>query len=545
VDVKDYYIAAADRPAGWIRTVIGHVVVLHEDTGQAYFATGGDAIFKHDVVFTLKESRCRLKFTTDDIITMGDNARVGIEEYVDDRVKQKKSSVFSMLRGKAMFYALRLFKYRTASSSVKTPTAIIGVRGTQFGVEVRKIGDNRAAGRPVYLADASDSGLKYLLSQLDPAQFEVTTHCFDGIIDTVSLIDNITTVLTQGQSQAVTAAGAGEAFATPDHVAADFTQATAAPDPEAAKGEGEAAAPTPADTAPETPVDAGAPAEDDLTPPDIENPDKELDLETQGKPRKGYFAGMLAHHSTSWLENVYVSTSRQDFGSATTTIRAEGLHHESGNDAFLDGIPGQSFDDPRLKQVKSYDYMDTIISADNLNLAVTHQEIDHNDYQEWGWWYVAQEFLVGTDLHDLWHKGYYIFGEPTPDDGVCGLSGDYSGPAYGTYWDASGSAPQGVDMTGSFSCEISSGAINNFSMSVSGGGKSASISGAYGTFSSSSFDVTGGTWNLNGTPLVPGTHYMGAHGSLYGPNGEDIGGNWGMYKDSANGAAGIFQGKKQ
>ncbi|MEE8433058.1 MAG: hypothetical protein V3S16_17560, partial [Candidatus Desulfatibia sp.] len=100
----------------------------------------------------------------------------------------------------------------------------------------------------------------------------------------------------------------------------------------------------------------------------------------------------------------------------------------------------------------------------------------------------------------------------------------------------------GIDMTGTFSCNVSSSAISNFTMSVSGGVKSASISGATGTFSGSSFDIdtSKGTWLLNGAP----PSYKDAHGSLYGPNGEFVGGAWGMKVDSSNGAQGIFQGAK-
>ena len=54
-----------------------------------------------------------------------------------------------MLRGKVMFYAVRLFKYRTASMSVKTPTAVVGVRGTKFGVEVRMMGADVAQSTPL------------------------------------------------------------------------------------------------------------------------------------------------------------------------------------------------------------------------------------------------------------------------------------------------------------------------------------------------------------------------------------------------------------
>ena len=101
-------------------------------------------------------------------------------------------------------------------------------------------------------------------------------------------------------------------------------------------------------------------------------------------------------------------------------------------------------------------------------------------------------------------------------------------------------------MTGTFNCGVNfdTDAISNFNVNVSGNGHSAAIENASGAFGSSHFNIdnTTGTWKLNGA-AVAGTA-KGAHGSLYGPNGEYIGGAWGIYKDNTNGAAGIFQGKK-
>ena len=46
LDVKDYFIASKAEPVGLIQTVIGHVVVLHGETNEAYFAAQGDAVFQ-------------------------------------------------------------------------------------------------------------------------------------------------------------------------------------------------------------------------------------------------------------------------------------------------------------------------------------------------------------------------------------------------------------------------------------------------------------------------------------------------------------------
>jgi len=351
--------------------------------------------------------------------------------------------------------------------------------------------------------------------------------------------------LTQGQSQEVTREGAGDAFSTPDDVAAGFTQATVVPDPEAAKDEGQKVAPAPVDagTGPAA-GDTGAadPTDTGITDKAEDAAQKETGqtVEIKGKPRQGYFAGMLTHQCGGpYLDNVYVSDTRQDFNADTVT--AVGLEYPG---SIIEGKAGAGIEGGYLQNVNFNGSYET--GPLGPNWPITHGELGYNDYQEWGWWYVANTFLINTFIHDLWQKGYYVFGFATPDEAVSGISGTYSGLAYGTYWEAAGSAPQGIAMTGTFSCEVdgAAGTIDNLVIDVSGGTKEALISGADGTFSSSSFNInTGtGTWLLDSS-ITPTS--KSCHGSLYGPKGEHIGGAWGMWEDGTDdGAAGIFQGNK-
>lgn len=177
-DVKDYFLPVQDKRVGYVQALTGTVVVVREKFGQAYYATKGDAIFQHDSFVTLKKARCRIKFTTQDVVTMGANTRMTVEQLVDDRTNKEKKSFLSMLRGKAMFYVVRLFKYKRTQASVSTPTAVCGVRGTQFGIEIKSNGSNRAQAVPVYLADAA-GGTGFLLSQTTPGD-QTIVYFYDG-----------------------------------------------------------------------------------------------------------------------------------------------------------------------------------------------------------------------------------------------------------------------------------------------------------------------------------------------------------------------------
>ena len=231
LDVKDYFIALEAEPVGLIQTVTGHVVVLHGKTNEAYFAAQGDTIFQQDALLTLEESRCRVRFVSEDVITMGEDARIDIEELVDDHELQRKKSTFNMFRGKAMFYVVRLFRHKNVSASVKTKTAVVGIRGTKFGVEVRKASGRLAQSKPLYIANASDSGLFYL-AQANLNDTETVVHGFKGTVDVLSPIDGTTQRVSEGQSLLMTMIGADIVEPTDPAIAQQFMRETEVPAPD-------------------------------------------------------------------------------------------------------------------------------------------------------------------------------------------------------------------------------------------------------------------------------------------------------------------------
>lgn len=218
LDVKDYYVASGAVPIGLIQTVTGHVVVLNRETGEAYFAAPGDAVFQHDALFTLEESRCRVRFSTEDVITMGADTQIDIEEFVDDYELQKKKSTIGMLRGKAMFYVIPLFRYKDVSTTVKTQTAVMGVRGTKFGVEVTFLD----------------------LAQASPSDAETMVYGFEGEVEVYSLVDGTAQMVGEGENLQVSCLGTGIVEDMDPGMAEQFMSDTEAPAPEGEQaGEGD------------------------------------------------------------------------------------------------------------------------------------------------------------------------------------------------------------------------------------------------------------------------------------------------------------------
>ncbi len=579
VEIQKSFIGSKTREVGSIQALTGNAIVVHGDPAEAYFALPGDRIYENDRIFTIDDSRCRLKFIDENVITMGANTEIGVKEIVADLKLGEKKSLFSMTKGKAMFYALKMFRYRKATMNVETVTAVVGVRGTKFGIEVRKEREGNLASRPIYLADASDRGWIRLVQNRGGEGFETTVYGFDGDVAVTSITDNTTQTVTPGENITVGPRGAGPVTVTPPMIARQFQSDTEAPPPDTGDegdsggspegaedanqdGQGEDAGSDAGDgeTADEDGDDSsdagdGIKPTDDagIAPPAIVNNVAQdmnaLNVETQEDPLAdtpavetqeapltdpktnasgtsvGYLSGMLTNSPNSsqpTLEEVFVSTTRQDFD-GDYTVWARGIRNPDA-DYFRGGDSESGLGDAYAKWAVFASGTKNTGSLDNH--PITHNELGsytsgNATYLEWGDWLVIKAFTIDGTEYKINHKGHYIFGQDTGATELATLTNtnaSYSGGAEGTYWTSSGGVGMSTVYPSSFNCNVNfvTDEISNFQFNVSGEGYSASILSGSGTIQSDgTFSITTGTWTL-GTPTSSTTpYYKSAHGSLY------------------------------
>lgn len=91
-----------------------------------------DNIFKIDTVETQKDSRIKLLFIDDSLLTLGENSRLIVKEYVESTKEKRGQSIYHLLDGK-----MRALSGKT-KFEVHTPTAVAAARGTYLFVWVEK-----------------------------------------------------------------------------------------------------------------------------------------------------------------------------------------------------------------------------------------------------------------------------------------------------------------------------------------------------------------------------------------------------------------------
>ena len=547
LDIKDYFIASSSQKAGEIQALKGHVVIIHGDTGIAFFGREGDVVYEKDTINTLEKSRCQINFSTEDVVKLGADTEFGVDTYIDDRTGWSKTSIFTMLKGRAKFYALRLLRYRRRTFEVKTPTAVVGVRGTKFGLHVYWEDEPKLSKGGVQVADNSKEIGNYmaLLGPVEGKRSFTDSHCDEGEID---------------QNGIIIPAGFGYREQTGDLGPMDpierdaFDAEISAVEDEQEIREEQNEAPGTQESIEEGAGEKGVLADRIATQSDrtldVNPSNTTLDMNPAVGQRPiptvegnqvGYFTALMNRSSpTTSLHDVYVTSTRQDFDSASIkggSIVYPGGFIENDPEGFLTGGT------PSMTRIVTDGGATDSGNSAGGNITIPAEWEDYS-YMTWGRWTMNDPVTIGSHEYTVDDIARYIFGQTTPNETIAGFSGtaQYSGNAYGTY-------VGDVFMSGDFSCNVNfdSGSVNNFDLDVSSDDNNhgAHITDAFGSLNGSEFNLSGGTWSLYKEGGTKTPVYQSLQGSLFGPNAEETGGVWGMYYNDGHAATGLFVGEKQ
>ncbi len=143
-------------------------------------------------------------------------------------------------------------------------------------------------------------------------------------------------------------------------------------------------------------------------------------------------------------------------------------------------------------------------------------------------------------------SGWWLQGLATPEASIATQTGSalYTGGAHGTMYEA---GPGGTELTGAFSTTVNfdTARVEDFNLNVNdGGSNAAAISGAGGEIAADgTFDLSGGVWTMNTSDGTTNADHKEGHGRFFGPNAEEIGGDWAM-KGNDTGVVGVFGGNR-
>jgi hypothetical protein len=127
---------------GRLTQVEGRVDILRGGQLPASQVKVDDGVQAGDVLRTKSLSKAQITLTDDSTLMIGPESRVAIEAYMFNSAQQKRNAVLEIFQGLAHVVVNKVFKTAEPDFVVKTQTAIMGVRGTDFGIRIQPNGSD-------------------------------------------------------------------------------------------------------------------------------------------------------------------------------------------------------------------------------------------------------------------------------------------------------------------------------------------------------------------------------------------------------------------
>jgi hypothetical protein len=115
-----------------LRVVKGDVQIKSAKTGQTTKARIGQQVDPQDIIITGKESRAKIVMVDNNEINVSPESQIEIQHYQFDPNAGKKDVLLNVIYGKVRAKVEQHYDGKTSKFQIKTPSAVAGVRGTDF-----------------------------------------------------------------------------------------------------------------------------------------------------------------------------------------------------------------------------------------------------------------------------------------------------------------------------------------------------------------------------------------------------------------------------
>jgi hypothetical protein len=100
-----------------------------------------DSLENGDLIKTSNSARIKISFIDNSIISIAPNSQIKIEKYVFDKTNKERASVLNLLGGRVKLLVAKLSS-KKRDFTIKTGTATVGVRGTEFIVSNENVNES-------------------------------------------------------------------------------------------------------------------------------------------------------------------------------------------------------------------------------------------------------------------------------------------------------------------------------------------------------------------------------------------------------------------
>jgi hypothetical protein len=122
------------KPIAQIKKITGQASVLR--SGERRPAIVGDMLFVNDVIETGSDGGIGITFIDNTVFSAGPSSQIALDEFQFDSNDFRGAMLADMRQGTLAVVSGDIARSTPGAMKIKTPTAILGVRGTTFAVQV-------------------------------------------------------------------------------------------------------------------------------------------------------------------------------------------------------------------------------------------------------------------------------------------------------------------------------------------------------------------------------------------------------------------------
>ena len=126
----------ADTQVAQVKTAAGQTEIVRN--GGHAPAKIGDPLFEKDTIETGTDGSIGITFIDNTVMSSGPNSEIMLEDYKFNSSDYKGSMLTDVNKGTVSMISGDIARSTPGAMKVKTPTAILGVRGTRFVIQVNE-----------------------------------------------------------------------------------------------------------------------------------------------------------------------------------------------------------------------------------------------------------------------------------------------------------------------------------------------------------------------------------------------------------------------
>jgi len=135
ISIIDKYKPGFGKPIGKIADTQGDAAIIHADSETAYRTKKELLLYMGDTIVTLKTGFVSIKLIDESTLSLTSNTKITIDRTVYTPKSGHRSGFLSIAFGKARFWIKKFSDFKTNEFKVKSKTAVVGVRGSDFVVD--------------------------------------------------------------------------------------------------------------------------------------------------------------------------------------------------------------------------------------------------------------------------------------------------------------------------------------------------------------------------------------------------------------------------